>query len=95
MESLLRIILPLSGPGIAAVAIFSFLFSYNDFFIASVFLRDQTLLTMPVGIQSFIQQYSTDWGSLMAAATLVPTFILFLFVQKYMMYGAVAGAIKG
>jgi ABC-type glycerol-3-phosphate transport system permease component len=61
-----QIVLPLSTPGIAAVAIFSFLFSYNEFFISSVFLRDENPMTMPVGIQSFMQQYSTDWGSLMA-----------------------------
>jgi ABC-type glycerol-3-phosphate transport system permease component len=93
----LQIILPLTAPGIAAVAIFSFLFSYNEFFISSVFLRDEVRMTMPVGIQSFMQQYSTDWGSLMAAATLamVPTLILFLFIQKYMISGATAGAVKG
>jgi len=52
---------------------------------------------MPVGIQSFMQQYSTDWGSLMASAALamVPTLILFLFIQKYMIFGATAGAVKG
>ena len=56
-----------------------------------------SLSQMPVGIQSFMQQYSTDWGSLMAAATLamVPTLILFLFIQKYMISGATAGAVKG
>jgi ABC-type glycerol-3-phosphate transport system permease component len=93
----LQIILPLAAPGIAAVAIFSFLFSYNEFFISSVFLRDEGLMTMPVGIQSFMQQYSTDWGSLMASATLamVPTLILFLFIQKYLIAGATAGAVKG
>ena len=93
----LQIILPLAAPGIVAVAIFSFLFSYNEFFISSVFLRDDSRMTMPVGIQSFMQQYSTDWGSLMASATLamVPTLILFLFIQKYMMSGATAGAVKG
>jgi ABC-type glycerol-3-phosphate transport system permease component len=93
----LQIVLPLAGPGIAAVAIFSFLFSYNEFFISSVFLRDENRMTIPVGIQSFMQQYSTDWGSLMASATLgmVPTLILFLFIQKYMVAGATAGAVKG
>ena len=93
----LQIILPLAAPGIVAVAIFSFLFSYNEFFISSVFLRDDSRMTMPVGIQSFMQQYSTDWGSLMASAMLamVPTLILFLFIQKYMMSGATAGAVKG
>jgi ABC-type glycerol-3-phosphate transport system permease component len=54
-------------------------------------------MTIPVGIQMFMQQYSTDWGSLMAAASLasIPTIIFFLFVQKYMVQGVVAGAVKG
>jgi hypothetical protein len=59
-----QIILPQAAPGIAAVAIFSFPFSYNEFLISSVFLRDGNLMTMPVGIQSFMQQYLADWGSL-------------------------------
>ena len=97
LEAFWRIVLPLSGPGTAAVAIFSFLFSYNEFFVASVFLRTESAMTVPVGIQMFMQQYATDWGSLMAAATvtMVPTFVLFLFVQRYIMYGAVAGGVKG
>lgn len=92
-----RIVLPLSGPGMAAVAIFSFLFSYNEFFVGSVFLRDESAMTVPIGIQMFMQQYSTDWGSLMAAATMtvVPTFVLFLMVQKYIVYGAISGGVKG
>jgi ABC-type glycerol-3-phosphate transport system permease component len=96
-QSFLRIVVPLSGPGIAAVSIFSFLFSYNEFFVGSVFLRDQNTMTVPIGLQMFMQQYATDWGSLMAASTLavIPTFILFLMVQKYMVYGAVAGGVKG
>jgi ABC-type glycerol-3-phosphate transport system permease component len=97
LRCFVQVILPLASPGIAAVAIFSFLFSYNEFFISSVFLRDENRMTIPVGIQSFMQQYSTDWGSLMASATLamVPTLILFLFIQKYLISGALAGAVKG
>lgn len=93
----LRVILPISGPGIAAVAIFSFLFSWNEYLIANVFLRTEDYMTIPVGLQLFMQQYSTDWGSLTAAATLamLPVFIFFLFVQKYMVHGAVAGSVKG
>jgi len=95
--TLTKIVLPLSGPGTAAVTIFTFLLCYNEYLIASVFLRDPTTMTIPVGIQSFMQQYSTDWGSLMAAAALasIPTIIFFLFVQKYMVKGVVAGAVKG
>jgi multiple sugar transport system permease protein len=53
-----QIVLPLSTPGIAAGAIFLFLFSYNEFFISSIFLHDENRMTMPVAIQSFMQQYS-------------------------------------
>lgn len=97
LRAFVQIILPLTLPGIVAVAIFSFLFSYNEFFISSIFLRDEDRMTVPVGIQSFMQQYGTDWGSLMASATLamVPTLILFLFIQKFMISGATAGAVKG
>ena len=96
-RTLTRIVLPLSGPGTAAVTIFTFLLCYNEFLIASIFLRDPDTMTIPVGIQMFMQQYSTDWGSLMAAASLasIPTIIFFLFVQKYMVQGVVAGAVKG
>ncbi len=96
-QTFYRIVLPLSGPGMAAVAIFSFLFSYNEFFVSSVFLRDAASMTVPIGMQMFMQQYATDWGSLMAAATLtvIPTFILFLLIQKYIVYGAVSGGVKG
>jgi ABC-type glycerol-3-phosphate transport system permease component len=97
LRAFVQTILPLTIPGIVAVAIFSFLFSYNEFFISSVFLRDENRMTMPVGIQSFMQQYGTDWGSLMAAATLgmIPTLILFFCIQKYMVSGAAAGAVRG
>lgn len=93
----IRIVLPLSGPGIAAISIFSFLHSYNEFFIANIFLREQDSMTLPVGIQMFMQQFSTDWGNIMAAATLtmIPTLILFLFIQKAITSGAIAGSVKG
>ncbi len=91
------VVLPLAGPAMAAVSIFTFLFSYNEYLVATIFLRSKDLYTIPVGIASFMQQFETDWGSLMAAATMamVPTFVMFLFVQKYMMYGAVGSGVKG
>lgn len=92
-----RVVLPLSGPGLAAVSIFAFLLSYNEYFVANVFLRSRDAMTLPVGIQMFMQQFSTDWGGLMAAATMMmtPTLILFLFIQKFIVHGAVSGAVKG
>jgi ABC-type glycerol-3-phosphate transport system permease component len=91
------VVLPLSGPAMAAVTIFAFLFSYNEYLIANVFLKRTEMMTVPVGIQLFIQQYSADWGNLMAASTMamVPTFVLFLFVQRYMIYAAIGSAVKG
>lgn len=97
LQSFVKIVLPVSAPGVAAVAIFSFLFTWNEYLIASVFLRSEDAMTIPVGLQLFMQQYAADWGSLTAASTLalLPVFIFFLFVQKYMIYGSVAGSVKG
>lgn len=97
LQSFVRIVLPISAPGVAAVAIFSFLFTWNEYLIASVFLRSEEHMTVPVGLQLFMQQYGANWGALTAASTLalLPVFIFFLFVQKYMVYGSVAGSVKG
>ena len=96
-QSFFRIILPISGPGIAAVSIYSFLLCWNEFMIANIFLRSADLMTIPVGIQLFIQQFNTDWGGMFAAATtaMVPAFIIFLFFQKYIVSGVAAGSVKG
>ena len=95
--SMVRIILPISGPGIAAIAIFSFLGSWNEFIIANIFLKSRELLTMSVGLQQFIQQYETDWGKLTAYSTLgmIPVLLMLLFLQKYMVQGSIAGSVKG
>jgi ABC-type glycerol-3-phosphate transport system permease component len=97
MQIFTRIVLPLSGPGILSVGIFSYLFAWNEFLIASVFLRSETMLTVPVGVQVFIARSQSDWGSLLAAAVtaMLPTLVLFTFLQKYFVSGALAGGVKG
>jgi ABC-type glycerol-3-phosphate transport system permease component len=97
LQAFRYVVLPLCSAAFAAVTIFAFLFNYNEYLIANIFLRSEATMTIPVGIQMFMQQYGTDIGNLMAAATLamIPTFIMFLFVQKYMLYTAVGGAVKG
>ena len=83
-QSFFRIILPISRPGIISVSIYSFLLCWNEFMIANIFLRDAKLMTVPVGIQLFIQQYATDWGGMFAASSMamIPAFIILLFFQK-------------
>lgn len=97
LQAFRYVVLPLCSAAFAAVTIFAFLFNYNEYLIANIFLRSEGTMTIPVGIQMFMQQYGTDIGNLMAAATMamIPTFIMFLFVQKYMLYTAVGSAVKG
>lgn len=97
-KAMLTIVIPLAGPGAAAVAIYAFLLAYNEYMVASAFLNPwQELWTIPLGLRSFIQQNTTEWGQMLAASTLaaLPPLILFLLVQKWMIKGMAAGAVKG
>ncbi len=96
-QTFFKIILPICGSGIIAVAIYSFLLCWNEYMIANIFLRKVELMTIPVGIQMYIQQFTTDWGGMFAAATtaMIPAFIIFLFFQKYITSGVTAGSVKG
>jgi multiple sugar transport system permease protein len=97
LGGLFRIVLRLSAPGVAAVVILSFLLAWNDYLVANIFLNQENLMTVPVGIQLFIQQYAAQWGSLMAASTMamLPVVLFFMFIQRYMIQGMTAGAVKG
>ena len=97
MQTLRRIILPISMPGIATVGIFTFLNSWNEYTLASIFLRDQNIQTLTVGLQKFVMQNSNSWGEMMSAATIatIPTLIFLLFAQKYLISGLTAGSVKG
>jgi multiple sugar transport system permease protein len=91
-----RIVLPLSVPGIATSAILSFIFSWNNFLFALV-LSSQSTRTLPVAIVNFTSYASVDWGGLMAAATIitVPVMLIALVAQRYVVSGLTAGATKG
>ena len=58
-----RVVLPNSGPGLLSVAIFSFLLAWNDYLVADVLLRSNSVLTLPIGLETFFQEYSTEWGA--------------------------------
>lgn len=91
------IILPLSKIGAIAVAIFTFVMCWNEFLVANLFLRQSDIMTVPVGMQMFIQQYSTQYGQEFAASTvaMVPGIIILIFFQKYIVSGITAGSVKG
>jgi len=96
LEILHKIFIPLAAPGVASIAIFTFLFSWTEFLFANVFILDEELKTLPVGLSRFITQYNVDWGLLNAGAviTAIPPLIVFAFVGKYFIKGLTAGSIK-
>lgn len=93
----LRIVLRNSLPGVLSTAIFAFLLSWNDYLIATVFLRSNPNFTLPVGLQTFFQQNSTDWGPVMAVAVtmMLPPIIIFAVLNRYFSVGGIGGALAG
>jgi ABC-type glycerol-3-phosphate transport system permease component len=92
-----RIILPLSGPGVATVAVFAFLLAWNEFFFAYIFLVSDRNYTLQMGLYTFINQFFTRWEYLMTASVLttLPVLIFFFAMQRYLTRGLIAGATKG
>ena len=96
-KAFFRIVIRNSFPGILSTAIFTFLVSWNDYLIASVFIRTDTNFTLPIGMESFFQQYQTDWGSVMAVAVVMmaPPILIFAVLNKYLRIGGIGGALTG
>ncbi|WP_158542652.1 carbohydrate ABC transporter permease [Phytoactinopolyspora halophila] len=92
-----RVVLPLAGPGIAAVSIFAWIAAWNEFLFALTFVRNESLRTLPVGLAFFVEQERVDHGAIMAGSLLftLPVVVFFLFVHKRLTTGLVAGAVKG
>ena len=92
-----NILLPLSKPVLAAVAIFSFIHHWNDFFEPLVYLQSTDNWTMAIGLQGFKDIYSTSWNLMMAASTvmIVPLLILFFVAQRYFVSGIHLSGIAG
>lgn len=92
-----RVMLPLATPMLATVGLFTFISSWNNFFIPLVFTAaDSSTSTLAVGMYSFVGNHSTNWTEMSAAAviSLVPIMLVFVFLQRYFI-NAIAGAIKG
>ncbi len=97
LQSLVKVVFPLAVPGLLAVATFSLLLSWNEFFFALVLMRDNAHYTLPVYLVRFLGSGGVvQWGPLSAAALLItlPVFVLFLLGQRYLVSGLTGGAIK-
>jgi multiple sugar transport system permease protein len=94
---LIRIVLPLAKPGIAAAFIMAFADAWNEFLYAAVLLTSPAVKTAPIGLLSFTIADNYLWGPLSAAAILmtIPAVILFLVAQKYIVAGLTLGGVKG
>ena len=95
--ALIRILLPLSAPGLVASAIFSFTLAWNEFLLALVFTVDQRTMTVPIRLAMMVVGDQYIWGQLMAGAVLasVPVAILYFVGQRFVVQGLAAGSVKG
>ncbi|MCP4869173.1 MAG: sugar ABC transporter permease [Proteobacteria bacterium] len=92
-----KIILPLSRPAVAVTALFSFMTAWNEFILAATFMSKEEAFTLPVALQAYVGDRSTDWGLFAAGAILVslPVMALFFLLQKQLVEGLTAGSVKG
>lgn len=91
-----RVVLPISGPGLAATAILCFLYSWNDFFFSLILTRKDAM-TAPVAVVNFMNYEGWEWGRIAAGGTMVmlPVLVFSLAVRKFLIHGMTAGAVKG
>ncbi len=92
-----RVLMPLVMPGVVATSIFSFITAWNEFIFALTFLQSSEKYTVSIGLRKFFGEYTSEWGPIMAASTLItlPVVVFFLFVQRNLVSGLAAGAVKG
>jgi multiple sugar transport system permease protein len=92
-----KIVLPLTLPGIAATLGFVFTAAWSELLFALMLISKSDKSTFPVGLLSFVSKFSVDFGQMMAAGVmaLVPAFLFFALIQKYLVQGLTAGAVKG
>jgi multiple sugar transport system permease protein len=92
-----QIILPLTLPGIAATLGFVFTAAWSELLFALMLISSTAASTFPVGLLSFVSKFSVDFGQMMAAGVLalIPACLFFLLIQRYLVQGLTAGAVKG
>ncbi|MDF2613351.1 MAG: ycjP 7 [Clostridia bacterium] len=96
-ETFIRIFVPIAFPGVIVCGVFSFLYAWGDLAYALTFIGKQTLRPITAGIFNFMGQYGTKWSYICAfgVVTIIPVVLIFIFMQKYIISGLTAGAVKG
>jgi multiple sugar transport system permease protein len=97
LGALVRVVLPLVAPGLAATAVFCLIVSWNEFLFALVLTQTDASMTLPVGIAGRVTQYEIKWGVMSAAGAvaIVPILVFAMAMQKYLVRGLSLGAVKG
>jgi len=97
LGALFRIVLPLSAPGLAAVAIFTFTAAWNELLLALVLITSESRRTAPLALNYLITSDVLPWGPLMAGAVLssIPLMVLYFVAQRFIVQGMTAGSVKG
>jgi len=97
IQTMFKVLFPLLKPGIATIAAYGFISCWNEFLYGFMFINKRTMFTLPVGLKGLIGEYVVNYGTLAAGALIavIPTLILFSYVQKNLVGGLSAGGVKG
>ncbi len=95
--ALVRVVLPLVTPGLAATGVFCLIICWNELLFALILTQTEASMTLPVGIAGQVTQYEIRWGAMSAAGVvaMLPVLVFALAVQKYLVRGLSFGAVKG
>ena len=97
MRALVKVVLPLSKPGLIAAGLFVLVFAWNDFVVAVTMTSSEAARTFPVAIYFYLGFYGREWGPLLAASivSIIPIVAIFIFLQRHFVSGLTGGGVKG
>jgi ABC-type glycerol-3-phosphate transport system permease component len=96
LRTIVHVVMPIAVPGLVAAATHAFIVAWNEFLFALTLITTTEKKTAPVALATFFGEYGTNWGQVLAAATVtsIPTLLFFLCLQRYLLKGLTAGSVK-